>query len=773
MTVNTELPPDQAARERITGALDTTMFVQAAAGSGKTKALVDRVLELIDSGVEVSKIAAITFTERAAGELRDRIRRALRDSIDGSGDDARRTRRIAALADIDDAAIGTLHGFALRLLAEHPIEAGLPITFSVRDEIASEITGDAAWDLRANALLADGSLARDIEVLQASGVSFDKIRELGESMDDCWDQISSERFAMPQPVDADAVIAIILRTLELVRDIEDECTNPENKLLIEMRTVARPWADDLTAAEGPGEIVEVLARSKPTFKWASKGAKGDWPDIDVARALGADLLEARDGALQALVENSVRRVICAISQEVVEEAHRRIAVGALSYDDLLVLARKLLTENPGGAVRKALHERYTHLLLDEFQDTDPLQLDIAMRLTADPDIELPAGDLATLAGRLFVVGDPQQSIYGFRGADLALYLETGERLITSTPAIGELQTLSTNFRTVGPVVDWINATFEQIIVEREHSQPSFEPLGSHRGDVGLDGPAVVQLGADPHPYGTKIGPVRDAEGRDIAAAILECMGDGDGPAWQIETEDRGTVPARLEDISILLPRRTSLPQITDALDAAGIPYRTESSGLAYASDEVRALIATLRAIDDFDDELALVNALRSPLFGCGDDDLMRFRADEKTRWRIDTDVNHLDPADPVVEAIGYLLQLSRQSSWSSPAALLDAIVRDRRLFELAYVDSRPRDLWRRVRFVIDQARSWSASGGGSLGDYIVWAERQMDDDNKVNEAILPETDDDAVRLLTVHASKGLEFPVVICAGLANVSPKAR
>ncbi len=773
MTVNTNLPPDQAARDRITGALDTTMFVQAAAGSGKTKALVDRVLELIDGGVDVSKIAAITFTERAAGELRDRIRRALRDSIDRTDDEVARERRVAAIADIDDAAIGTLHGFALRLLAEHPIEAGLPIVFRVRDEIASEITEDAAWDRRADVLLADASLADDIDVLDACGVSFDKIRELGESMDGFWDQITAERFTKPGPVNADEVIKILLRTLELVGDIESECTNPDNKLLIEMTTVARPYADDLRAAAGPGEIVSVLARGKPTFKWGGKGAKGDWPDIDAARALGADLLEARDGALQALVENSIRRIVCAMAQEVVEEASRRIAEGALSYDDLLVLARKLLTDSPGGAVRQALHERYTHLLLDEFQDTDPLQLDIAMRLTADPEIELPAGDLAPLAGRLFVVGDPQQSIYGFRGADLALYLRTGERITNSTPPIGELQSLSTNFRTVGPVVDWINDTFDGIILERELSQPPFERLDSHRGNVGLDGPAVVQLGEQPHPYGTKVETLRIAEGCDIAAVISDCMGHGEGPAWQIETEDRGAAPARLEDISILLPRRTALPQITDALDAAGIPYRTESSGLAYASDEVRALIATLRAIDDFDDALALVNALRSPLFGCGDDDLMRFGADEQTHWRIDADVDHLDPSDPVADAIGYLRQLARQNSWSSPAALLDTIVRDRRLFELAHVDSRPRDLWRRVRFVIDQARSWSASGGGSLGDYIVWAERQMDDDNKVNEAILPETDDDAVRLLTVHASKGLEFPVVICAGLANVAPKTR
>ncbi len=765
-------PSDQPARDRVVSALDTTIFVEAGAGSGKTHALVDRVLSLIDSGVDVTTVAAITFTERAAGELRDRIRRALRDSIASSADDQQRALRETALENIDDAAIGTLHGFARRLLAEHPIEAGLPITFTVRDEVTSSVFERSAWADRADALHVDPSLAVDIRIVQARGVDLAHLRQLGESLDTCWDRITPELFAPPEPIDFDEHRVAINRTIEELCAHETDCLDESDKLLIAPQE-AKAYANEIDRAKDAEQLIAILASEKPTFKYGGKGRKDNWVDIDAVRAAASEVVEARAAAIQAIVENSLRRLICVIAEQVVKAAELRQATGMLSFDDLLVLARRLLIDNPGGAVREQLHQRYTHILLDEFQDTDPLQVDIAMRLTADPADGAAPGELVPLPGRLFTVGDPKQSIYAFRGADLALYLDVNQRMTGGAPPIGEELRLTTNFRTVGPVIDWINAAFARIITERASSQPAYAALESHRGDCSLAGPAVVQLGADAHPTDALIDEIRVAEAQDIAAVIVDCMGEGAGDAWQVEHSNGDKQPARLEDISILLPTRTSLPRITEALDAAQIPFRTESSGLVYASPEVRALISTLRAIDDPDDSLSLVTALRSMLFGCGDDDLLRFREELSGSWAIFDDLEDLDQSDPVVEAIGFLGRLARQRNWSSPAALLEEIVRERRLLELGRVDTRPRDLWRRVRFVIDQARSWSAGGGGALGDYIVWAESQMDDSKKVSEAILPETDDDAVRLLTIHASKGLEFPIVICAGLTNQTARAR
>lgn len=774
MSGQTQVPPsDQAARDRVAGALDTTMFVEAGAGSGKTKALVDRVLNLIDAGIDVTKIAAITFTERAAGELRDRVRRALRDSIDDSESPEQQELRRNALEDIDDAAIGTLHGFARRLLAEHPIEAGLPITFAVRDEVASGVSEKEMWRKRADALFANKDIAEDLEIAQAAGVSLTQLREIGESLDGFWDRIDDKLFRAPPRIDFELCRDAVQDALEALCSHESDCTDEEDKLYLALQSV-KDYGIEIHRATGAAELCAIWSTGKPTFKMGGTGRKGNWPDITAVRNAALDVVEAREAALQAIAENAVRRIVATLAIDVSAAAAERRAVGVLSFDDLLVLARRLVTENPGGAVRRELHERYTHILLDEFQDTDPLQVDLAIRIASDPSDDASPDHLAPMPGRLFTVGDPKQSIYGFRGADLALYLKTGRRLTTGSPAVGEPASLTTNFRAVGPIIDWVNETFANVIVEREGSQPAYEALEAYRGDRGLAGPAVVQLGGDPHPYGTAITDVRRSEAVDLVAVIAECMGDGDGPQWEVEPEREPPRPARLEDIAILLPRRTALPIITEALDEAGVPYRTESSGLVYASTEVRALIATLRAIEDADDELSVVTALRSVLFGCGDDDLLRFRVAQGERcWNINADRSALDAADPVVEGLDCLHGLARDRRWTSPAALLERIARDRRLLELGRVDSRPRDLWRRVRFVIDQARSWSASGGGALRDYIEWAESQMDDTKLVNEAILPETDDDAVRILTVHASKGLEFPVVVCAGLSGVKPLGR
>ncbi|MBJ7458254.1 MAG: UvrD-helicase domain-containing protein [Thermoleophilaceae bacterium] len=766
-------PSDQAARDRVANALDTTMFVEAGAGSGKTKALVDRVLNLIDDGVDVTKIAAITFTERAAGELRDRVRRALRDSIDESKDAEQRELRRKALEDIDDAAIGTLHGFARRLLAEHPIEAGLPITFAVRDEVATGVSEKALWRKRADALFANEDIAEDLEIAQAAGVGLTQLRELGESLDGFWDRIDGELFGAPARIDFELCRDAVQDALEALCSHESDCEDVEDKLYLAIQSV-KDYGIEIHRAADAAELCALWSTGKPTFKLGGTGRKDNWPDITAVRNAGLEVVEARDAALQALVENAVRRIVATLAIEVSAAAAERRAVGVLSFDDLLVLARRLVTENPGGAVRRELHERYTHILLDEFQDTDPLQVDLAIRLASDPSDDASPDHLAPMPGRLFMVGDPKQSIYGFRGADLALYLKTGRRLTTGTPAVGEPASLTTNFRSVGPIIDWVNETFANVIVEHEGSQPTYEALEAYRGDRGLAGPAVAQLGGEPHPYGTAIADVRRSEAVDLVAVIAECMGDRDGPQWQVEPEKAAPRLVRLEDIAILLPRRTALPIITEALDEAGVPYRTESSGLVYASTEVRALIATLRAIEDADDELSVVAALRSVLFGCGDDDLLRFRTAQGERcWNINADRSALDAADPVVEGLDCLKALARDRRWSSPAAILERVVRERRLLELGRVDSRPRDLWRRVRFVIDQARSWSASGGGALREYIEWAESQMDDTKLVNEAILPETDDDAVRILTIHASKGLEFPVVVCAGLSGVKPMGR
>jgi ATP-dependent exoDNAse (exonuclease V) beta subunit len=283
-----------------------------------------------------------------------------------------------------------------------------------------------------------------------------------------------------------------------------------------------------------------------------------------------------------------------------------------------------------------------------------------------------------------------------------------------------------------------------------------------------DGLPVTLLGACPHADRPSADDLRTREAADVAAAVRTALAQ----RWQVAAEPHtldgdGWRDVRLGDIAVLLPARTSLPHLEDALDAAGIPYRAEASSLVYRSREVRDLLTAARAADDPSDPLALVAALRSPLFGCGDDDLWTWQQ-AGVRWNIFAPLPDTVPAGhPVRDAVTYLRRLHNDRTWLAPSEVLGRLAADRRMLEVAVGRPRARDVWRRLRFVIDQARAWSDAEHGGLRAYLTWAGRQGQETTRVAEAVLPETDTDALRILTVHAAKGLEFPVVILSGMSS------
>jgi ATP-dependent exoDNAse (exonuclease V) beta subunit len=258
--------------------------------------------------------------------------------------------------------------------------------------------------------------------------------------------------------------------------------------------------------------------------------------------------------------------------------------------------------------------------------------------------------------------------------------------------------------------------------------------------------------------------MRTAEASDVAAAIIRVIDE----EWDVSDEKGGWRPARLGDITVLIPARTSLPFLEEALDEAGIAFRAETSSLVYASRAVRDLLMVLRAIDDPTNYLHIVSALRTPLLACGDDDLFRFKWERRGRWSYLADQPDTVPLDdPVRAALAYLHSLYDQRTWLAPSELLGRITQDRRALELGFAEGRPRDVWRRLRFVTDQARAWSEATGGNLRQYLHWVTAQTAEGARVAESILPETDDDAVRILTIHGAKGLEFPITIVSGMST------
>jgi ATP-dependent exoDNAse (exonuclease V) beta subunit len=760
-----DLDEDLATRAAIVEALDETLFVEAGAGSGKTKALVDRIVALVvERDVPMREIAAVTFTEKAAAELRDRIRRALELRADDA--DPRVAARAAqALDELDAAAVSTLHAFAQRILAEHPVEAGLPPRIEVLDDIASQLAFEERWTRFVDELLDDPSLERTILLALNADTTLTVLRTLALACNANWDLVAERMHEEPDPPPLAPALAPLLDALAQVRTRAGRCLDPGDKLLEKVVDLAA-WHDALLAAPDEYEQLRMLSQGAPTGN-LRHGKRTNWPDDcsadDVRAEIGA-IRESVSELARSMTEAVVRRLAWELAQFTLREAEARRARGELEFHDLLVLARSMLRDEAHGwEVRQRLRARYTRLLLDEFQDTDPIQCDLAALLASgEPDARHHRWDeLPVDPGRLFVVGDPKQSIYRFRRADIAAFLRARTAFGASP------RRLTRNFRTARPVIDVVNAIFRELIVAEPESQPEYVALEPERGAVPV-GPAVVLLGTDPDPEDATADDLRELEARDVAAVVGRAVREG----WSVVRRDPdGTEvaePCRLGDICILLPARTSLGHLEDALDAAGIPSRAETSSLVYSTREIRDLLVVLQAVDDPTDELSLVSALRSPVFGCGDDDLYTFHVQHGGRWDHQRPLPETLPPDhPVGDAMRALAAWHDARYWSTASELLDRIVRERRVLEVGFAHGRPRDLWRRVRFVVEQARAFADAEGGSLRDFLAWADLQGSEGARVVETVLPETDDDAVRILTIHGAKGLEFPITIVSGMTT------
>jgi ATP-dependent exoDNAse (exonuclease V) beta subunit len=754
---------DADARHAIRTRLDETLFVEAGAGTGKTAALVDRIVALVrDDGVPLAAIAAITFTDKAAAELRDRVRRELER-------EARTDARCrAAIDDLDAAAICTLHAFAQRLLTDFPVEARLPPRIEVRDEIASAVAFDDRWSRNASQLLEDAEEEDTMLLALAAGVTVDQLRGLAEAFAANWDLL--DRVPDPPPLPTLALPGLGLddwiAELEAVCAERGGCIDGADRMA-ERLTECEAYARALRRAPEDAERIRLLRREKPSLRVGRVGRKPNWRgcDLDVLRDRILRLAERRTELLERVSDATIRRLAVTIARFTAEDAMERRAAGELEFHDLLVLARALLRDPEHGArARRRLAARYQRLLIDEFQDTDPIQVELAVLLAHCPEESsdrdagaAPWPEISVDPGRVFFVGDPKQSIYRFRRADIATFLSARDRY-ARPPLL-----LTRNFRTVPSVLRWVNQVFGELIRPFPGSQPEYRALEPARTDPPT-GPPVVLLGADAHTDDLDADTLREREAADVAAAIGTIVAQG----WAVHDDEHGWRDARLGDICILLPARTSLAYLEHALDTAGIAYRAETSSLVYGSREVRDLLAALRAVDDPTDSLALVTALRSPLFGCGDDDLFDYHVEHGGRWDVTAEPPAtVSPGHPVAEGIAYLKELHQQRSWSAPSELLERIVRDRRMLEVGVTTGRFRDVGRRLRFIVDQARAFTDTTAGALREYLSWAARQGAEGSRVVETVLPETDDDAVRILTIHGAKGLEFPIVIASGMTT------
>ncbi len=771
MTSPRFVPADQAQRDRIRDALDETLFVEAGAGTGKTTSLVERVVGLVSKGVTtLDRIAAITFTEAAASELSDRVREVLEKAANDSAlSPSERQRCRQGIDDLDQASIQTLHSFAADLLHARPFEAGLPPGFQVMDSVETEIAFEEEWGRWLDSALDDPDLHGPLSLALSLGMSLGHLRGVAEAFHKEYDRLEGVAFDEPESLTGGAAASLVRAASDLERLCDFANNGEEDKLAVHVRAV-------LGTARRLGEMdfaspqaYRLLHRSGPIR--TSSGAQRDW---SVDPASGENACKTLKGMLKDLDEevqaelglarqaplSPLLTALCAFASGYAE---RRKTDGVAEFHDLLVWARDLLRGNI--EVRDHFRDRFTHLLVDEAQDTDLLQAEIAVFLAEDPSASGDVGsrpmvwtDATLTPGKLFVVGDPKQSIYRFRRADIG-QMNDLQGLMGVNPA-----RLVQNFRSQRPVMDWVNELFAGWMSPQDGQVEYVPVVHRWRADVAhAYAPRVWRLG-DVTDDRT-VGPLRRREAGEMSELLRGIVSE----SWQVldrEATDRDGVeryrPARFSDICILMPRRTALRALELALDRADVPYRLEGVSLVFDTQEVRDLLNCLRAIDDPADKIALVAALRSPAFACSDEDLIRFHRQQGA-------FNYLDPGNPsdgpVVEALRILKDYNSEWRWGSIASLIDRFVRDRRLVELALGDRRPRERLRRYRFLVDRARAYAQAGGASLRGFLKWADRQLDEGTRVTESPVPEADEDAVRVMTVHGAKGLEFPIVVLTGL--------
>ena len=771
-------PTDDAiAAMRIVRDLDANLLVEAGAGTGKTYALVSRVVALVKSGVSMENIVAITFTEAAAAELSERIRSRMEQLLDDqyrvASDDPllmdgteripwtdEELRRISnAIAELDRASIQTIHSFAAQLLRQRPMAVGLPYGWAQWDELDAAQDFAERWDDWLERALGDGptadpELQRVLRHLLSIGIGLGHWQELAAALSGDYDRLS-DGDRLPS-VD---LSAICQDTLDVLQGLAGQCDDESDTLFRQLAGAIATVQAVADAADDPVAAAEALAGGARVDYSGNVGTQRNWnvrtTEIRADfRGAGTSFQQSVGSAvLYPLLQNLHRHFA-------VDYADARKESGVASFDDLLVWARDLLRDDP--AVRRYFQGRYTRILIDEFQDTDPLQAEIGFYLAATDDAPVgqqPWHTLPLAPGRLFIVGDAKQSIYRFRGADLGVVQQVkgGGRL--------SLLTLSENRRSQEPVLKWVNAVFGTVMGEDDSGlQAEYVPLQANAGvqQTGLNAGVRVFGG----PSDDRADDVRRREAVEIARLIAAGTTDGEDGLNVFDKDRQCVRPSRLGDVCILIRSRTGLGILERALEDAGIPYRIEGGSLLFDTQEVQDLLNCLRAIDNPADAVAVVAALRSPAFACSDVDLLEWRETGAT-W------NYLDMADgvessPVSDGMARLREYHRRRHDVPVSRLISEFVREHRLEELDLVEYRPREMWRRRQFLIEQARALETdapttgdAASWNLHQFILWAEMQRDEQNRITELPAPESDDDAVRIMTMHSAKGLEFPIVI------------
>ena len=774
---------DRRARERIRTDLDTTLIVEAAAGTGKTTALVSRIVAALLTGrARMSRIAAVTFTEKAAGELKLRLRGEIeRARRDPARDPSERTRLVEAIAELEEARIGTIHSFCADLLRERAIEAGVDPLFEVANQEIANGLFDAAferWFERALEAPGEG-LRRALRRRER----FDREGPRPAIRAAAWELVQWRDFDAPwryQGFDRDPEIDALAEEIRALAAIA-HTADADDWLRKGIEEIAAP-VDEATRLETvrgrdydalEATLLGLLRGRDNHWKWTGgrNPRFGETYRADaIARraALRERLGKFRDAAganLAPLLRDELWPVVDYY-------AEGKWRAGMLDFLDLLIEARNLMRDN--AAVRAELQGAISHIFVDEFQDTDPLQAEILILLAADDPAESDWRRARPAAGKLFIVGDPKQSIYRFRRADVALYQDVKRHLLGCG---AELEHLAVSFRSTPNIQAMVNAAFAPLMAAESPSQPAYVELLPAREDWPGQ-PSVVALPV-PEPY-SEFGRITnwriDESTPHAIAAFIRWMVEESG--WTVTERDGAErrTPVRPRHICLLFRRLTSYGRdvtrpYVRALEARHIAHVLVGGGSFNEREEVEAIRNALGAIERPDDELAVFATLHGPLFAVGDAALLEFRETVGSIHpfrRIPPDRSAA--IAEVGRALGLLCELHRGRNRRPIAETIGRMLGAVRAHAGIAIWPTGEQALANVMRLTDMARRYeSRSGAVSFRGFVDELEARAERDD-TGDAPIVEEGAEGVRIMTVHRAKGLEFPVVI---LADITARER
>lgn len=788
-----EILADEDARRIAISDHARSLLVEAGAGSGKTAVLAGRIAALLAEGVEPKSIVAVTFTEFAASELFLRVRRYVEEMARGHIPDELRAALpgplserelrclIIATAEMDEMVCTTIHGFCQRLIRPYPVEAGIDPGASVMDRDQAELVAENVLDdwLRERLSGEDSGLLVEL-VQEDPKPTIDLVRKITAHLRRYREAGTDVPAAEPGEV-ANTFRGAATRLREFVdgTQVEEADTSAIAEWFDAMaeELLADPRADD------PSDLMALLcAQAHPdlltgsgTFRAFQK--KGKWRtaarQAGLPTADGDQLFETAHtlyGACCATWTMLQQSVAARVLAGLVEFVHPVLGLyqgskrtrALLDFDDLLVAARDLLRDHE--EVRLALAARYRHVLVDEFQDTDPIQAEIFWRLCGEPPRDGDADDWTAFQirpGALFLVGDPKQAIYRFRGAEVAAYLRARDAFRAHAPDC--ILAITTNFRSREPILHFVNERFEEPL-SANNGQPGYTALAAYRPER-EEASAVAALDIRVNRQGERATAeeVRDSEAEAVADMCARLIGSES----VFDPEMRETRPCRPGDIALLAPSGSDLWRYEEALEQHGIPVATQAGKGLYRRQEIQDLIAITRVLADQRDTLALGALLRGPLVGLTEEELLDIvealprpegQPDALPRLTIGVDLETV--AHPLARnVLGKLQSLRRRIHATTPHNLLSEavdVLRVRPIVLERHGGQAERAL-ANVDLYLGLSQAFAVRGLRAFAEAMTAA---WTDESRAVEG-RPDAQENSVALYTMHSSKGLEWPIVM------------